>query len=211
MTVRAFLGLLAVSLLATTAKASTYESHECFSKDLGRRIQACGQLLAQPDLAPNTRSTAYAMRALALSVLGRYPEAIADYDEAIALNPYYAIALNNRAWAHFRSGNISAAWPDVRRSLRIDPFSPHAHDTRGHLHHAEGRPEAAYNDYRRAMQFGGTEMVKLYQCGLQSFGHYTGPRNGLVSDELLLGLKACSADKKCDPLPPDEECTAATS
>ncbi|MEO1265190.1 MAG: tetratricopeptide repeat protein, partial [Pseudomonadota bacterium] len=141
--------LMIVTGSATLSVANTYESHECFSKDLGRRIDACAKLLAQPDLSPTTRSTAHAMRALALSMIGRYPEAIADYDEAIALNPYYAIALNNRAWAHFRSGNIEAAWPDVRRSLRIDPFSPHAHDTRAHLYHAEGKAEQAYADYQR--------------------------------------------------------------
>ena len=192
-------------------QASATESHDCFSRDLGRRIDACQDLLAQPDLDPTMRAQAHAMRALSLSVIGRYAEAINDYDKAIEIRPNFAVALNNRAWAHYRAGNVKAAWPDVTKSLELDPWSPHAHDTRAHLYHADGQAEAAFADYRSAMRLGGPHMVKLYQCGLQAQGHYLGPMNGLISDQLLLGLKACSKDQKCDPLPPDEECKAATS
>lgn len=193
------------------ALAASFDKHPCFSRDAGRRIDTCTELLAQPNVPADTRAAAFAMRALTLSLIGRYAEAIKDYDQAIEINPNYPVALNNRAWAQFRSGNYSAAWPDVERSLALDPWSPHAYDTRAHLHHVAGRATQAFEDYKRAMRLGGTEMVRLYQCGLQAHGHYLGPMNGIVSDSLVLGLKACSADKKCDPLPPDEECKAATS
>jgi tetratricopeptide (TPR) repeat protein len=194
-----------------SASASNFDTHACFSRNAGGRIEACSELLAQPNVPSDTRAAAFAMRALTLSLIGRYADAIADYDKAIEINPNYPVALNNRAWAHFRSGNFSAAWPDVERSLALDPWSPHAYDTRAHLHHVAGRATEAFEDYKRAMRLGGVEMVKLYQCGLQAHGHYLGPMNGIISDSLVLGLKACSADKKCDPLPPDEECKAATS
>lgn len=206
-------GLLAPGPLggSAPARAANYDTHACFSRDAGRRIGACTELLAQPNVPDDTRAAAFAMRALTLSLIGRYAEAIQDYDQAIDLNPNYPVALNNRAWAQFRSGNYSAAWPDVERSLALDPWSPHAYDTRAHLHHVAGRAAAAFEDYKRAMRLGGAEMVKLYQCGLQAHGHYLGPMNGILSDSLVLGLKACTEDKKCDPLPPDEECKAATS
>lgn len=194
-----------------SAAAANYDTHACFSRDAGRRISACSELLAQPNVPSDTRAAAFAMRALTLSLIGRYAEAIKDYDQAIEINPNYPVALNNRAWAHFRSKNYSAAWPDVERSLALDPWSPHAYDTRAHLHHVAGRAAQAFEDYKRAMRLGGAEMVKLYQCGLQAHGHYLGPLNGIVSDSLVLGLKACTENKTCDPLPPDEECKAATS
>lgn len=214
------LGSLAVALTvwsgglaqqAGPAAASSFDAHPCFSRTVGRRVEACTELLGQPGLPPDTRAAAFAMRALALSLAGRYADAITDYDRAIEINPNYPVALNNRAWAHFRSGNYAAAWPDVQRSLELDPWSPHAYDTRAHLHHVAGRAAEAFADYKRAMRLGGKEMVKLYQCGLQAHGRYLGPLSGIVSDQLILGLKACTEDKACDPLPPDEECKAALS
>jgi len=216
MTGRCFFAAVCVVTLgfawaAGTAHATSGEAHECFSKDIGRRVAGCSKLLAQPDIDTATRAQAYSMRALALSLMGRYSDAIKDYDRALNIRPNFPVALNNRAWAKFRSGQYASAWPDVNRSLRLDPFSPHAHDTRAHLHHVEGRAKAAYDDYRKAMQFGGAQMIKLYQCGLQAQGHYLGPLNGIVSDQLMSGLKTCTEDKSCDPLPPDEECKVAMS
>jgi len=206
-------GFVAALLAGPTspARANSFEAHECFSRDVGRRVEACSALLALPGLDKTTRSSAFAMRALALSLLGQYPAAIQDYDQALTLNPDFPVALNNRAWAHYRSGNYSAAWPDVTRSLELDSWSPHAYDTRAHLHHAEGNASAALSDYQQAMRLGGKKMVRLYQCGLQAHGQYLGPLNGIISDVMLSGLKACTQNKKCDPLPPDEECKAATS
>ncbi len=193
------------------ALADTSEAHACFGKDRGNRIDACTQFLQIPGLSPREQASAYAMRALELSLLGRYADAIRDYDSAIRLNPNFPVALNNRAWAYYRSGNVKAAWPDVQQSLKLDPFSGHAHDTRAHLHHAEGNEDAAYRDYRAAMHYGGRKMVRLYQCGLQAQGHYNGPLSGILTEPLLAALKVCVSIRTCDPLPPDEECKPALS
>lgn len=201
----------ASTLLLSPARAASSAENECFEPDRGQRIAACTELLQQPDLPPAYRSSVYAQRALSLSLIGRHADAIADYDQAIELNPQFPVALNNRAWALFRSGNVRAAWPDVEKSLKLDPWSAHARDTRAHLHQADGKSEAAYLDYKSAMQLGGAEMVKLYQCGLQAEGHYNGPRHGIITEQLLAALKVCVKSKTCDPLPPDEECKIATS
>ncbi|MEO1694507.1 MAG: tetratricopeptide repeat protein [Pseudomonadota bacterium] len=201
----------ATAVVAPPARATSAEALDCYSRDIGRRIEGCTKLLGVPGLGERERASAFAMRALALSLLGRYRDAITDYDRALQIDPNMPVALNNRAWASYRAGDLAAAWPDVKRSLALDPWSPHAFDTRAHLHHAEGNASAALADYKLAMKLGGAEMVKLYQCGLQAAGHYRGPQDGLVNDELISGLKACTADKKCDPLPPDEECKVAMS
>ncbi|MEO0729937.1 MAG: tetratricopeptide repeat protein [Pseudomonadota bacterium] len=195
----------------TSARATAEQSLECYSRDVGRRLAGCTKLLEMPGLAPQERASAYAMRALALSLLGRYAEAVSDYDRALTIDPNMPVALNNRAWAYYRSGNVAKAWPDVSRSLDLDPYSPHAYDTRAHLNQAEGNAQAALSDYKTAMRLGGAEMVKLYQCGLQAKGHYRGPLNGIVNDELLSGLKVCVSQNSCDPLPPDEACKVAMS
>lgn len=191
--------------------ANPLQGHDCYSRDMTRRIEGCTELLKLPHLAPSVRADAYALRALALSLVGRYAEAIADYDQALAMRPSHAVALNNRAWALYKMGRTAEAMPDVEKSLAIDRSSPHAYDTRAHLHQAKGNAEQAYEDYRQAMSLGGAQMVRLYQCGLQAHGLYSGPISGIYSEALGTALKACVKSDKCDPLPPDEECKAALS
>lgn len=193
------------------ARANPLQGHDCFSSDMMRRIEGCTELLKLPHLAPSVRADAYALRALALSLVGRYPEAIADYDQALAMRPDHAVALNNRAWALYKMGRIAEAMPDVQRSLTLDPSSPHAFDTRAHLFQEQGEPDLAYQDYRQAMSLGGTQMVRLYQCGLQAHGLYSGPISGIYTEALSEAIKRCVRTPKCDPLPPDEECKAALS
>lgn len=202
--------LLAVTTLAS-AQADQRADHECFSNDSMRRIEGCTALLQQPGLDSVTKSTALATRALALSIIGRYDEAIRDYDAALAIIPNYPVALNNRAWAKFKTGQVNEAEPDVEKSLQLDPSSPHAYDTRAHVRQWQGQRKAALRDYRTAMNLGGPKMVKLYQCGLQSHGLYNGPLTGIITEQLKAALASCVKSKSCDPLPPDEECKAALS
>jgi tetratricopeptide (TPR) repeat protein len=191
---------------------ATETANDCDSPDSERRIRACSELIEAPDTAPPRRATAYANRALAYSLQGKYETAIRDYDQAIRLFPEFAVALNNRAWAYFKWGRASQGMPDVEKSLRIDPMSPHSLDTRAHIHQALGNAPMAMRDYQSAMLFGGARMVTLYQCGLKMHRLYDGPTDGIVTARLLQSMQAC-IDKGggCDPLPPDEECRDATS
>lgn len=203
-------GVLMVSVIAASSAFTEDSSLDCFGQDNERRITGCSQLLETP-LSPNERSMALAMRALAYSLKGLYDLAIPDYDDAIEISPNFAIALNNRAWAHFKSGQVSKASVDVERALALTPQSPHALDTRAHVRQAQGDLEGALRDYEQAMRFGGTAVVRLYQCGLQAAGLYDGNLDGIVSDQMLAALETCVRNSGCDPLPPDEECRKLTS
>jgi tetratricopeptide (TPR) repeat protein len=205
---------LALALLAAPASAQAedpLDSHPCFSEDHGKHVVACTELLDQPGLPPAARSSAHAMRALGQSLVGKYAEAVADYDAAIQINPSFAVALNNRAWAYFKWGKAALGLTDVEKSLALDAFSAHSYDTRAHIMQQAGNTVSAMADYDRAMFFGGTKMVRLYQCGLAAAGLYKGKPDGQTSPELRSAFLQCVAQLTCDPLPPDEECRAATS
>lgn len=204
----AILGILvAVPVFASDAM----DEHDCFSNDNERRIAGCTELIERSGLPEQMLSSAYAMRALGYSLKGLYDTAIRDYDEAIRLDPNFAVALNNRAWAYYKSGRASTGLPDVERSLRIQPTSPHAYDTRAHIRQATGDPDGALHDYETAMRFGGQRMIQLYQCGLSALGLYGGSIDGIYTVELRRAMQVCVASTSCDPLPPDEECRAVTS
>ena len=185
---------------------------DCFSEDNARRISGCTALLdGGKQLSVAERSLAHALRALAYSLQGRFEDSLIDYDRAIELRPDFDVALNNRAWALYRMSRYGEAMTDVQRALKIAPWSAHAFDTRAHLHQAEGRTRQALQDYILAMRFGGEKLVKLYQCGLEAHGLFTGKVDGIESDDLLKALATCVRDDNCDPLPPDEECRRPTS
>ncbi len=185
-------------------------SQDCFGDDNGRRIPACTELLETP-LTPGERSFAYAMRALAYSLMGDYDKAIPDYDAALAISPDFAVALNNRAWAYYKSGRPGDGWSDIKRALELNPASPHALDTRAHIRQAEGDAEGALADYDMAMRLGGTRIVRLYQCGLQANGLFDGFLDGIMSEKLRGAFETCVKQASCDPLPADEECRKLTS
>lgn len=195
---------------APTARANDMIK-DCFGDGSTRRVEGCTQLLETPGLSVSDQSLAYAMRALGLSLKGQYQDALPDYDQAIKLDPYSAIALNNRAWTLFRSGTPERGLADVERSLELSPGSSHAHDTRAHILQSMGKPQPAIADYVKAMQFGGERIIRLYQCGLTTAGVYKGEVNGLFSSELRRALEACVYRIGCDPLPPDEDCRYTTS
>lgn len=192
--------------------AATDLASDCFKEDSTRRIPGCTALLESgAALSTAERSLAYAMRALAYSLQAQFAEALKDYDEAIRLNPNFDVALNNRAWALFKMQRYGEGMSDVEKALRIAPWSAHALDTRAHINQVEGRTQKALQDYLMAMRFGGENMVKLYQCGLEAHGLFNGAIDGVESEELRKALVTCVRDQSCDPLPPDEECRRPTS
>lgn len=205
----ALAALLAACVASSGASSNTVA--ECFSENNQRRIAGCSELIDNPNLDAGTKSLAYAMRALALSLEGSLAQALPDYDMAIKLDPASAMALNNRAWVLFKLDRLTDGLTDVERSLSLSPASPHAHDTRAHIRQALGERTAALRDYEQAMRFGGEPLVKLYQCGLEAQGIYSGPIDGLYTSDVRRALEICVGSATCDPLPADEECRAATS
>lgn len=205
--------LLAAAVLASPAAQARASdaATDCFSDDNERRIAGCSELILSPGIGQEDLSLAYAMRALAYSLKADYGRALADYDEAIRINPGFAVALNNRAWALFKAGRAREGLPDVERSLRLSPGSSHALDTRAHIRQQMGDTTGALADYEMAMVYGGERLIKLYQCGLQAKGLYEGRIDGRYTSEVKLALETCVKSRDCDPLPPDEECRATTS
>lgn len=203
--------MLVLAAVASSATARALETHPCFSGDAERRIAACTELIETPGVAREMLSMAYAMRALSYSLQAEYETSIRDYDKAIALMPNYAVALNNRAWAYYKWGKVPQALPDAEMSLLLDPTSPHALDTRAHIKQWYGDRVGALRDYEAAMRFGGTRMIKLYQCGLAQNKLYDGEMDGLYTPVMRRAMQVCLETAGCDPLPPDEECRIATS
>lgn len=114
-----------VSALATPVAAQTFAQQvaQC-SNEGGQgqhapavRITACTALLQSVD--SRGLATVHIARGIAYFDLGEYVRAIADYNEAIRLNPQSRTAYSLRADAHERLGNAAQAAADRAEQTRL--------------------------------------------------------------------------------------------
>ncbi len=97
---------------------------------------------------------------------GRYAEAIAAYEEAVAANPGYAPCWLNLAWACTKSGKPDDAIRAATRGVALAPQAAPAHGCMAAAHAAKGRWNEAVSEYVRAY-----ELDKAQFGGLATAGH----------------------------------------
>ena len=88
----------------------------------------------------------------ALKREGRFEEAIAQYNEAIRLEPQDAQAHNNRGTTYLRLGQVERAIQDLDEAIRIDPQYAQPYSNRGVAYASLGQLERAIMDFDEAIQ-----------------------------------------------------------
>ena len=86
-------------------------------------------------VAYNTRGAAYAR-------IGRYSDAIADFNKATQIDPNQAAAYTNRALAFRQTGKNDAAMTDFTRATQADPSYAPAYVGRANLLRVQGKHRA---------------------------------------------------------------------
>jgi regulator of sirC expression with transglutaminase-like and TPR domain len=83
---------------------------------------------------------------------GAYDLAIADFDEAIRLNPQYSIAYNGRGVAHSKKSDHRRAIADFSEAIRLNGLYANAYNNRGIAHASIGDFDQAITDVRAAVR-----------------------------------------------------------
>jgi tetratricopeptide (TPR) repeat protein len=96
-------------------------------------------------------SAAYNDRGLSWYHKGEYDKAIADYNQALAVNPNYAIAYNNRGNTWEKKGEYDKAIADYNQALVINPKDAIAYNNRGNTWEKKGEYDKAIADYNQAL------------------------------------------------------------
>jgi tetratricopeptide (TPR) repeat protein len=107
---------------------------------------------------------------------GNCKEAVAGYTQAIALNPGYAEAYNNRAYTYMRMQNYAPALQDLDQALRLRPDYLHALMNRGDIHnyYFEQDRKKAIEDYNHILRLGG-QAHEPSVCGHRAVAIYSLP------------------------------------
>ena len=85
-------------------------------------------------------------------LLGQIDMAIADYSEAIELNPAYAEAYSNRGAAFFKKGEFDTAIADFDTAIRLDSDYVLAYSNRGAAYNEKKEYDKAIADCTKAIQ-----------------------------------------------------------
>ena len=101
-------------------------------------IAACTAVIDARKLDTKAIAVAHHNRGLALQLSGQTDRAIADYDEAIRLQPDYANAHIYRGSAYFEKFDFDRALQEFDQALRIEPNNALALYDRGNAWLAKG-------------------------------------------------------------------------
>ena len=100
-------------------------------------------------------------RGMALANEGRYEDAIAEFTEAIELDPAYALGYNNRGWAYSEKGQYDLAIADLSKAIELNPELAVAYSNRGSAYNNKGQLELAIADLNNAIKLD-PELVAAY-------------------------------------------------
>ncbi len=115
----------------------------------------------RPKTAP-----AYVNRGLACYERKDYTTALADYDQAIRLNPNLSLASNNRGLVRYVRRQYAAAVADADQAVRLDPGSDFAYRNRGNARMALGDLDGVLRDYDQAIRLDPESAISYYDRGL---------------------------------------------
>jgi Flp pilus assembly protein TadD len=101
---------------------------------------------------------------------GDYDGAIADYTEAIRLQPNYADAFINRGIAYDSVKQYDKALSDLNEAIRLKPDFAYAYNGRGQAFYYLGRHEKAISDYTEAIRLKPDNLDAYYDRGNIYFG-----------------------------------------
>lgn len=147
---------LLLLVAAAAGPASADPPLDCTrNTDAQIRLAACTTIIDGPAYSPEQKAAAYRGRAAARLDAGAVDQAIADFTQAVQLQPRNAAAYAGRAQARLVRGEVDVAIADFDTALLIAGDQPAAagyRNGRGHALHVKGQYDAAIADFTEALR-----------------------------------------------------------
>jgi lipoprotein NlpI len=117
------------------------------------RSAACTRAITSGKLSTQSLVIMFIGRGLAWNGKGDYERAIADYNEAIRLNPHDALAFYNRGTAQYYQGRFDAVAADLAEGSRLDPkYASYSHIWRSLALFRSGSADLARSELQHARE-----------------------------------------------------------
>src|ERR1700687_4507232 len=139
--------LFAAIFLSRTAAADQCDD----LRDPEPRIVACTESIKSGKWKGNNQAINYGNRGKAYDDKGDYDHAIADYNQAISLNPKNPIFYNNRGIAYRNKDDFDRAIADYNQAISLNPRDHDAYYNRGIAYRNKGDIDHAIADYNQAI------------------------------------------------------------
>jgi len=147
-----FIAMTLLILASPAWAASQRDYDDCNQfKDQDRRIAGCTRVIADRKEAASNRAIAYSNRGAARYAKGDPDRAIADFSEAIRLNPNFIDAYTNRGLVFQEKRDYAGAISDVTRAMQLrGKASYEDYISRARSYRLSGNPSAALDDIKSA-------------------------------------------------------------
>src|SRR5271166_5333011 len=152
------LAILSVCVFAISASFAANAKRDrdwdaCNGSDPDAGIVGCTNVINRGKRETQSdRATAYNNRGYSYAQNDDHDRAIADYNEAIRLDPNFALAFVNRGWSYERKGQYDRALADYDEAIEADPKYSLAYNNRGWIRHLQGDYDRAIADYVEAIR-----------------------------------------------------------
>ncbi|MCA3416244.1 MAG: tetratricopeptide repeat protein [Roseomonas sp.] len=150
-----------ISLALLPGMAGAQSSREeawrwCARRDatiaLNAQLAGCNWIIRSGQETAESLSGAYFNRGNARAELWDFVGAIADFTEAIRLNPEFISAFNNRGNARADQGDLNGAIADFSEAIRLNPQHVSAFNNRGFTRAQQGDRAGAITDFSEAIR-----------------------------------------------------------
>lgn len=151
------IGLALIVFIFSLHSAAMAQSRDenwknCSANEPDLRIGGCTGIIQSGQETNETLAGAYYNRGSAYAAKGQYDVAIADFDQAIRLNPNYVPAYYNRGVAYAEKRQYDSAIADFDQAIRLNPNDAVAFWLRGQAKEVKGDIPGADADFARARQ-----------------------------------------------------------
>jgi tetratricopeptide (TPR) repeat protein len=121
----------------------------------------------------------YLSRGLALFEKGDYQGAINYLDQAIKLNPNYAVAYTKRGAVRLAIGDIQGGLTDLDEAIKLNPKETNAYTLRGSIRYLQGDKQRALADVNQTINLNPNATAYLLRG---SFHEDLGDKQGAIAD-----------------------------
>jgi tetratricopeptide (TPR) repeat protein len=141
----------AVAVMLGLQTAAADDLQTCQDESGDAAIAACTRVIASGRYSGDDLATLYGDRGVEYGKNGELDRAIADFEQAIKLNPQDAGLYNNRGLAWKLKGELDRAIADEDQAIKLDPTLASAFYNRGLAWNAKGDLDRAIASYDQAI------------------------------------------------------------